>query len=272
MKSGIAHDYVITSMTPDVLARKRATMLDKHGVSTPFSLPATQEKIRQTNQKRYGSNSSMGDPIVRAKKEATFIERYGTRVPIVECQLIISKSIGTQIEKYGDIYQRTQAYRDAYQATSTRNWGTKHPMHSARVKSRIDFKAAWLKQHATKKANRTYASSKSEHQFAIELERAFGIIERQVVVNGRSIDFYVPKIDVYVQFDGVYWHGLDRDLEVIKTSKNTRDTRILESYASDREQDDWFSQQGLRLIRITDAEFKQDPDSCISKIELGTTK
>lgn len=81
-----------------------------------------------------------------------------------------------------------------------------------------------------------------------------------------NIDMYVPELDTYVQFDGTYWHGLDRPIEMIKESRTACDTTIYKKWSSDREQDAWFSASGKRLVRITDDEFKHDPRSCVERI------
>ena len=84
---------------------------------------------------------------------------------------------------------------------------------------------------------------------------------RQKIVNGWSIDFYIKPIDKYVQFDGVYWHGLDRSLDKIKKLEKPRDKRILDTYLLDRRQDSWFEENKLNLFRITDRQFNKIHES-----------
>jgi hypothetical protein len=61
------------------------------------------------------------------------------------------------------------------------------------------------------------------------------------------------SIDTYVQLDGVYWHGLDRPIELIAEHRTKRDVQIHKKWATDREQDAWFAERGMKLVRITDA-------------------
>lgn len=82
-----------------------------------------------------------------------------------------------------------------------------------------------------------------------------------------NIDLYVPQIDTYVQFDGVYWHGLDRPIELIKESSRQRDKVIYKKWLIDRAQDEWFAKMSKRLVRITDVEFKKDVNACLRRIE-----
>ena len=84
---------------------------------------------------------------------------------------------------------------------------------------------------------------------------------RQKIVNGWSIDFYIKPIDKYVQFDGVYWHGLDCSLDKIKKLEKPRDKRILDTYLLDRRQDSWFEKNDLNLLRITDRQFNKIHES-----------
>lgn len=100
-----------------------------------------------------------------------------------------------------------------------------------------------------------------------EVERwkwIFTNIDEQVV--RWNIDMYVHNLNVYVQFDGVYWHGLDRPIDVIRSSKSSRDKTIYKKWQSDRQQDVWFQNQNKKLIRITDIDFKNDPEKCLEEI------
>jgi hypothetical protein len=97
-------------------------------------------------------------------------------------------------------------------------------------------------------------SSQGEAEVATLLATTFGEVKRWVWVNGWSIDMYVPSCDAYVQFDGVYWHGLDRPIEMVK------DPKIVRKYYRDVEQVAWFSAQGLKLVRITEVEWQQTDD------------
>lgn len=108
------------------------------------------------------------------------------------------------------------------------------------------------------KRNGSYASSAWEREFEQYLVARFGDhdVERQASVNGWKIDFKVRSLDTYVQFDGEYWHGLDRPHKQLRASASQRDKAILGSWKRDRDQDAWFAANGLRLVRVTDRQFK----------------
>jgi hypothetical protein len=110
----------------------------------------------------------------------------------------------------------------------------------------------------------TYVGSSVEDVFYQFLCDQFGKhdVDRQITIPKTkwAIDFYVRSIDTYVQLDGVYWHGLDRSIEEIAKRKTNRDIVIHKKWLTDREQEQWFSNAKLRLIRITDKDFKQGID------------
>lgn len=110
------------------------------------------------------------------------------------------------------------------------------------------------------KRNGSYFNSSSEHAFFAHLVCKFGQenVERQAVINKWPIDFYVKTIDAYVQFDGEYWHGLDRPLENIAKFATPRDKTILRKFQIDREQDVWFQTHHKTFIRVTDKQFQRN--------------
>lgn len=108
-------------------------------------------------------------------------------------------------------------------------------------------------------------TSVGEGELAKLLEQKHGEVKRFVFVNGWSIDIFVPSINTYVQFDGIYWHGLDRPIE------EQRNLKIKKKYFRDIEQNEWFLSHGLKLIRITDVEWEEalDKEALLNKIGLG---
>jgi hypothetical protein len=108
------------------------------------------------------------------------------------------------------------------------------------------------KRHETLRKNGTYGSSKPEEECYQQLCEKFTHVERQVRVHRWPIDFYIVSIDTYIQFDGIYWHGLDRPIEEIAQHKTKHDVQIHKKWLTDREQDLWFRENNLRLVRLSD--------------------
>ena len=99
--------------------------------------------------------------------------------------------------------------------------------------------------------------STGELQLVKTLETMFVSVKHTTFVNGWSIDVFVKDINTYFQFDGVYWHGLDRpENEII-------DPKILKKVIRDKQQNLWFSENLLNLVRITEIQWSQAKDKVL---------
>jgi len=220
-KISLAHSSEITKNA------KKMTCLERYGVDHVSKVPLIRQKQIQTINEIYGCDNALQNLKVRAKRNATIQDRYGTPEYVTTTKFKIERKKSLN-ERYGV------------------NSPLEHPKFSE-------------KAHQTMKRNGSYRQSRTEDEFFKILTIQFGDhdVERQIMINKKwSIDFHVKSINTYVQFDGVYWHGLDRSLDEIKKFKTSRDVVILRKYETDREQDFWFRDNSLNLVRFTDAEVK----------------
>ena len=220
-------------------------MLERYGVENPQQLQLVRDKSRATNIERYGTEIGSQSHVVKERARQTNQGRFGV-------------DWHTQSENFAHKAKRTWQER----------YGVDHPMRADEVKAKYDFTESWRKAHETKKRNGTYASSRVEKRFYECLCRLNQNVETQVRINHGSgiwlIDFKVG--DTYIQFDGAYWHGLDRPIEAIRASTKPRDCAIIKHYDRDRRQDDWFASQGLKLVRITDCDAKKLSDDDVRQL------
>lgn len=103
----------------------------------------------------------------------------------------------------------------------------------------------------TNRRNGNVRESVPERAFVSWLRDVLGadeVVPHPGHVNGFDIDVYVRSLDTYIQFDGVYYHGLDRPYEDLSSE-------IRRKYDRDRLADARFEALGLRLVRITDREW-----------------
>jgi len=100
----------------------------------------------------------------------------------------------------------------------------------------------------TKRQHGQHKSSYVEDDAFTRLALHFDV-ERHVYIDGYHIDMYIPSKDVYIQFDGEYFHGLDRPYEDLNESQRAK-------YDRDRRADEHFKSISKKLVRITDKQFK----------------
>ncbi len=215
------------------------TCVERYGVPVASQAKSAKDKMTTTNLERYGVESVMQMDEMKAKRRRTHRERYGVDETFQSGDLR-KKREKTWQQKYGVPYRPLPG--NAVELS-------KKAMEIQPIK--------W--------------SSKAEARFGELLRVQFGEVKHQKCVNGWPIDFYIASIDTYVQFDGVYWHGLDRPIEAIRASKLVRDQAIAKKWDTDRKQDAWFAANGKRLVRVTDLAFRACSNAAILlKNDLST--
>ena len=242
------------------------TCLEKYGTISPTQNNKIKSKQVESYRKSLGVDYPMQSADVRKKSVKTSLAIYGTRHP-AQSDVVLNKIKNTVLERYGvECYFQTMENRarcNSKEACAKRHQTmlqeNRYAIAQAKARQTMivtnGYSRRAKKIHETMKRNGTYKKSKSEDAFYEFLCYCFRTehVERQVLINGWTIDFKVD--DVYIQFDGVYWHGLDRDINEIKMFKNKRDKTIYETYLRDKKQNVWFEKNKIPLIRITDKQF-----------------
>ncbi len=145
--------------------------------------------------------------------------------------------------------------------TNLSRYGFAHPMQVPSIKESFDFSEVAIKSRISRQQKGDYSvSSYPESLLERSLLDLYGEenVQTQVKVTPRwSIDFFISSFNVYIQLDGVYWHGLDRPIEKIEEYRSSKDIRIRKKIDSDIRQNNWFAQENKKLIRFTDIEVLQ---------------
>ena len=216
-----------------VKLRSRQRMLEKYGVEYSAQSIELRSKIEQTNLLKLGVKNPAQDKDVYEKIKKTNIKRYGFRSPLM----------------HPDVQERRRK-------TCIARYGTEHPHSNRDVRE---------KYYITLRANQKFNTSKPEERCYQALISAFdeASVTRWCFLNGWNFDASI-QVDannvVLMQIDGVYWHGLDRPLKMIKEFKTPRDYTIFIKYECDRQQDAYCLEHGLKLVRITDMSIKEMSD------------
>ena len=215
-----------------------------------------QKKLAETMTGRYGTDNASKVDEFNEKKAATWHQNFQGEAGID----LRRRREETTLQHYGVKYaMQAEEVKEKTRQTCLLRYGVENPYQAEEFKE---------KSHLTRKANRSYSKSRFEDAVFDRLNDSFENIQRQVKVNGWAIDFYIADIDVYLQADGVYWHGLDRDIDVIRACRTEHDATIVQTHARDLQQNEWFKKEGKRLLRVTDRDFYDDPD-CLLRLFDG---
>lgn len=96
-------------------------------------------------------------------------------------------------------------------------------------------------------------------------------VERQALfADGFAADFFIRPINVYVQVDGVYWHGVNRTFKELQDSNTPRDKQILVTKRNDEQQNGFYTKRpddGSVLLRISDVYVRRCGDELARSLE-----
>ena len=143
------------------------TMLLKYGHTNPSQIKEIQEKTKQTNIEKYGAENVYASEYGKQKIKETNLERYN------ETSWTKSKE-GREFLKN---LTNSQEYKD--------------------------------KQYDTKKKNNSFNTSKIENKLELELKKIFPDLETQYKseLYPFNCDFYIPSLDLYIEYNGSWTHG-----------------------------------------------------------------
>ena len=144
-------------------------------------------------------------------------------------------------------------------------YGVDNAMKSGEIKKRA--MRSFLEKYGVTQAEFLMTKQNSGRISKVELiclallEKNFDVVEHQKRTGEWLIDFYIPSIDVYVQIDGTFWHGLD-GLYLTLPKSSPRRQKVEKRIAIDKQQNEAIK----RLIRISDKDFKKRPEILLEKI------
>jgi len=201
----------------DSISGTREAMLKKYGVEYSTQLVCMREKSRETNLRKRGVEYPTQDPSVREKCRVTVQERYGVD-NVFQNKTIKDKIVATNIEKYG----------------------VTNPLKNYEILKKVQ---------ETTKENNSFSMSEEELEFYDYLKELDPYVEHQVRHPHAEyiFDFYSPKFNLWIQYDGDYWHGRN-----ISLKDTPRVSHILGTMERDKIQNDSVP----NLVRFWDSDVK----------------
>ena len=197
-----------------------------------FKSDDVKEKIKKTNLERRGVEYPSQSKDVQEKTKKVSLERYGVDNP-AKSEEVKNKVKKTNLKKYcKEYYSQTDEYREKVKQTSLEKYNTEHFLQSDVVKGKImntvidrydvnyifqrediqemsRSQESLEKSYNTKKKNNTFSSSKPEKELEIELRKLFPDLKTQYKseVYPFACDYYIPSLDLYIEYNGIWTHG-----------------------------------------------------------------
>jgi hypothetical protein len=221
--------------------KMEAYFLETFGVANPYSSRDIIELKKKTCLERYGVDNPSKLQSIKNKKKETFLKNFGVTNNFCRPE-ILKKAHDTCISLLG----------------------VQFPMQDLTINAKANGPDGIAKRFETWKKNGSIKRSRPERLMFDALCSIFGKsdVAHSVIVNGWSIDAHIKSLNTYVQLDGVFWHGLTMDDDARKSYPS-----IEKKWARDREQDAWFLEQKIGLVRVLDVEiFRAEKDGNIQQL------
>lgn len=76
--------------------------------------------------------------------------------------------------------------------------------------------------------------------------------ERQIHIDKRIVDFLLPENNVYIEVDGIYWHGIGKTKEELLIKTTPQAKSIYKKHEQDKILNKYCFDNKIKLLRITD--------------------
>ena len=162
----------------------KQTCLEKYGVDHISKSKEFQNKAHDILREKYKSTWNL------EKCKETWIEKYGVDNPW-KAEFVKEKINNTFLEKYGNI-----------------RWVASEEGRKKSSEIGLD-KNVQLKKYNTTKKNNSFKKSKPEEECYILLKEKYPDIIRQYhsEIYPFNCDFYIPSLDLYIEYQGSDLHG-----------------------------------------------------------------
>jgi hypothetical protein len=253
-----------TRKNGEMRKKMQETCVNTYGVDDPNKSQMVKDKIKDTCETKYGHRSYLGSDAHKRVME-DFLSEYKvsniSQIPEVQ-----EKIRSSMIARYGTQYPtQSPEIVEKIRRNCSSKFGVSWPSLRADVaKSRIEkLRSAEFKirRHNTLKASGFYkkqASAGEDALFTLLVER-FPLVQRHVNVGRWNIDFYVPEIDTYVNYNGTYWHGKNFTDEKLLESASKQAKTILGTKRRDEERELWFKENNMNLVVVWEDDFMMKP-------------
>jgi len=266
------------SIVKDIKQDKyKKTCLERYGVENVMMNKQIQEKAQKTCLEKYGGISPTLSPEIRFKQIETNLKKYGSKYSL-ENEEIKRKAIETNLKKYGvENSFADKEIREKIKKTNLERYGVECVMMDKRIHKEAMLKAKKTKlekgvtrtvrgksvkelagdlgispDHVNKLIRSGADISTYKKSGGTSIEQTLKLIldqlglesQREKYFNDNKIrvDFYVPKFNLIIEANGIYWHS---------------DKRVEKDYHYTRRKT--LNSLGLDVIQFNEIEILKDP-------------
>lgn len=124
-------------------------------------------------------------------------------------QEVLGKISKTCEERYGGLGLSSPILKEKIENTNVKKYGVKNIYARHDIKTKSHSLESLEKVRKTKERNKTFNTSKPEQKLESELRKLFPDLKVQYKsdVYPFVCDFYIPSLDLYIEYNGTWTHG-----------------------------------------------------------------
>lgn len=262
----------------DVSIKKLQTELERYGEGRKSVV----EKIKQTNNERYGANYAIQTETFKQKQASTNISRYGVENVIQNTQ-VVSKRKQTNLERYGVAAPcQNEIIKQKMFNTNNERYGVYYPsianikpeslakledrqwMEEQHITNKLKFSdiaselqvhqstvVRYLRKHGVDVIYHNHSSKQLQIQQFIEQHYSGEIFNNnRSIIAPLELDIVLPELNFAIEFNGIYRHS-----ELSGKHKNYHLNKTMMA-----------GEQGLQLMHIWENEWDHSPHIVMSRL------
>ena len=277
------------TQTKEFVEKQKATSLKKYGVEHYSQTTEFKESTQNANIAKFGVNYPAQSVEIQEKMKSTTFERYGVNYPAQSIE-IQEKMKSTTFERYGvDHFSSTSECRDKMKKTSIERYGVAHAKQqhisievldimnnkdlfsifikdksvrelSEELNIEISTIYNYIKKYDIKNLYNARGPSYIEKEMA-EFLNSIGISyekNNRTILNGKELDFYIPKYKMAIEMNGVYWHSEEKRPDQKYHYNKWKTCHDQEIHLVSVFEDDWnFQQNKIKNMLLTHFNMKE---------------
>jgi hypothetical protein len=222
-----------STLLPAMKEKSRQTNLKRRGVAYPTQSKEVRDKIKLTVNEKYGVDNVFQSQEIKEKSEQTILKKYGVRHPN-QSLVVQEKTKKTNTEKYG--VSNTFQLLDRVKDGMIKKYGQRVPLHvpelaDKKKKTSLEkygFEVASKSEVVKRKLSETLKTAvvREKKYQALKEKGTFNYSNEEIAFiqylliadpdlkthqlhpeTKHVMDYYMPRYDLWVQYDGTYWHG-----------------------------------------------------------------
>jgi G:T-mismatch repair DNA endonuclease (very short patch repair protein) len=195
--------------SPEIKEKIKQTNIKKYDVENPLASPIIQEKIKQTNLTKYGVEHNSYNPETIEKRRNTFNQHFDNNFIS-----IVKKRKDTAKKKYDRDYSN-QRHISKKTLNILNDLNTLANLLKTNSISGLANKlgiseTTIINYHKRHKLNIIRPTNNSSYEFEIKDWLTKNNVDykhrERKQIYPKELDFYIPKYNVAIEFQGDYWH------------------------------------------------------------------